>query len=183
MSNQPHIPAPTHIKMDGYSTHLPYLVAAVIRSQHLYPGVPILELGCGLYSTPVLTHMAAELGIGLESFATDRPWAEHVNSVIGKGLGGGHHPKVTVIPTWAGWAPLRPYGVCLLDNELLIVDRFAMLPMLLEWCQCVVFHDATTAIKGRGIKFDSLMAMGCDVQIHHELPSGTAVIWRNRKKI
>jgi len=37
------------LKIDPYATHLPLLVACVSNTEG-----PVLELGCGLYSTPVL---------------------------------------------------------------------------------------------------------------------------------
>lgn len=56
-------------KIDAYGTHLPLLVACVAAT-----GGPVLELGCGLYSTPVL-HALCSTSRKLISAETDSAWA------------------------------------------------------------------------------------------------------------
>jgi len=55
------------LKINPYATHLPLLAACVASS-----GGPVLELGCGLYSTPVLHALC--LGRTLLSVESDPEW-------------------------------------------------------------------------------------------------------------
>lgn len=111
--------------IDGYATHLPALVAAASIAEG-----PWLELGCGFYSTPVLAALSQVRGIELEVLSTTFDWAEKIRP----------YHEVSVIPSW-NWKPDREYGLCFLDNELLVRERVLMLPMLLKACEIVVMHD------------------------------------------
>lgn len=55
------------VRMDSYATHLPLLTACVAATQG-----PVLELGCGLYSTPVLHALC--LNRPLTSLEYDAEW-------------------------------------------------------------------------------------------------------------
>jgi len=64
------------LSIDPYATHLPLLAACVANS-----GGPVLELGCGLYSTPVLHALC--LGRRLVSVESNAEWYErfkHLNT-------------------------------------------------------------------------------------------------------
>jgi hypothetical protein len=58
--------------MDPYSTHLPVLTAAICRTAK----GPVLELGCGYYSTPVLHEICAVQNRILISADNDKSWLE-----------------------------------------------------------------------------------------------------------
>lgn len=60
-------------QIDPYSSHLPTLAAAMgLMARH---GGDVLELGSGLYSTPVLKAFSHAIGITFRSFDNDRDWA------------------------------------------------------------------------------------------------------------
>lgn len=57
------------LKLEPYATHLPLLVACVAHTHG-----PVLELGCGLYSTPVLHALC--LDRPLVSLESDEKWLD-----------------------------------------------------------------------------------------------------------
>lgn len=149
--------------MDGYATHLQYTVRAALEGRVLSEWKPFLELGCGDYSTPVLREIAESAGVGFDCFSTDQVW--------------GVKHGATIIPSWTGWKPARQYGFCLLDNELLVVERFAMLPMLSRYCRIIVFHDSST-LKKRGImSWDAVRKYFDRIEDYEKLEPGTAILY------
>lgn len=87
---------------------------------------PILELGCGDYSTPVLAAIAAHLGVPFSFMSSAPEWAA-------KYAGG-------TIVDWATVA-FPPADVVFLDNEELTRDRIKHLPALAKTSRVVVMHD------------------------------------------
>jgi len=86
----------------GYGSHFPVLAAAVARSLG-----PVLELGCGWTSTPMLRLMCtrtAGLPIPriLESYDSNPEWAKIFN--------------VPLVENWSKWEPKQKhYGVAFID--------------------------------------------------------------------
>jgi hypothetical protein len=62
-------PSPPRPQIDPYGTHFPLLAAACAASKG-----PILELGCGTWSTPMLHEIAKATGRRLVSLETDPEW-------------------------------------------------------------------------------------------------------------
>jgi hypothetical protein len=82
------------------------------------------------------------------------------------------------VESWDGWSPAKQYGLCLLDNELSGPKRFAMLPMLSKFCQCVVQHDAV-ALESKGVSWDTAKKWFARIEIHRDSANGTATLWRD----
>lgn len=89
----------------GVSSHFPVLAAAVMRTYE-----PILELGCGWGSTPMLQLMCKWHAIGhgewvpreVESYDNNEDWAKTFGA--------------TYVPRWDKWEPKEPhYGVAFVD--------------------------------------------------------------------
>jgi len=100
---------PQH-RMAGYASHLPVLIACVLRTQHESVH-PVLELGCGAYSTPVLHAMCCESGRQLFSYETDAGWLEAFKYYC-------HPPhSFKLVEDWAA-VPVesRRWGVVLVDH-------------------------------------------------------------------
>lgn len=68
--------------MDLSSTHLPYLALAVLKF-----GGPVLEIGCGPYSTPLLR----SLNVPVTSIEREQEW---VKKMLEKGIEVRHEPVI-----------------------------------------------------------------------------------------
>lgn len=79
----------------GYGSHFPVLAAAVAKTTG-----PVLELGCGWTSTPMLRLMCRDRK--LESYDTDKEWAKTFD--------------VPLVERWDKWEPKEQhYGVIFID--------------------------------------------------------------------
>lgn len=118
--------------MDGYATHLPVVAAAAQWSAQF--DLPILELGCGDYSTPLLRAMAQ--GRELHVASSDPEWNSKYKDIVD------HLEQVPSRDSWQQWrSKTGIYGMCLLDNEELVLNRIKHIPRLLENCAIIVMHD------------------------------------------
>lgn len=128
--------------MDRYATHLEALIRTALRTKG-----PILELGCGDYSTPLLVAFAEEQGRELLVQASDELWLDRFTSYEGP-------PSIRMeLVTWSRWAPPTPqcsgeskWGFVFLDSEESTADRIRRLPALLAVTDIVVMHDADKAM-------------------------------------
>lgn len=97
--------------MDAYGSFLPLLVGAVARTDG-----PVLELGCGEYSTLVLHEMCRASGRWLLSAESDAGWHARFADLAG--------PRhcVDLVTDWEAWwtpllAPLAdPWDVAFVDH-------------------------------------------------------------------
>ena len=117
-------------RMDAYSTHIEALVNAA-----LYTEGDILELGCGDYSTPVLSSIAKRLGVKLFVKSSSPDWANKYTSLA----------DVEIVD-WETWKPVGKYGLVFLDNEQYTSERIKLLPMLAKVSKVIVMHDADAAM-------------------------------------
>jgi hypothetical protein len=82
----------------GYGSHFPVLAAAILKTTG-----PVLELGCGWTSTPML-RLLCRPNRTLESYDNSKEWAEQFN--------------VPVVENWSKWEPLQQhYGVAFIDSH------------------------------------------------------------------
>jgi hypothetical protein len=124
---EPASPEPTS-QPDPYSTHLEALAKAVATTTG-----PVLELGCGHYSTPLLRAFTKAAGRPFTIAAAPSEWSARYKSEA---------DDFVEVRDWSKFEIRHDVGLCLLDNELLTRDRFAMLAGLLPWCRAIVVHDA-----------------------------------------
>lgn len=45
------------------------------------------------------------------------------------------------VSAWTKWQPQGMWGMCLIDNEQLVIDRIKLIPGLLDCCKFIVMHD------------------------------------------
>jgi len=121
---------------------------------------PILELGCGDYSTPVLAAIAAHLGVQFSFMSSSQEWAE-------KYPGGRIVDWETVVFPQA--------DVVFLDNEERTRDRIKHLPALAKTSRVVVMHDISACIARPA--FAGLVAGFANFCAYPE--HNTGVAWRN----
>lgn len=109
--------------MDPYATHLPVLVREALQARG-----PILELGCGDYSTPVLAEIAQHVEQPFFFYSADPVWSARFPTVQ------------KYIVDWAA-VKFPPADIVLLDNEQFTKDRIRHLPALSKTSRVVVVHD------------------------------------------
>ena len=121
--------------MDPYSTHVAVTAMALQRTGELFPKMPIMECGCGDYSTPVCWMMAK--GRRLDVYSADPSWSDRYRGIA----------NVIPVPMrgakeWGKYDIHREYGLCLLDSEESVVNRAKQVPRLLKAAKVVVMHDS-----------------------------------------
>ena len=126
--------------MDPYSTHIPVTALALHMTGKLFPGLPILECGCGDYSTPMIELLKG--GRRHDILSCDPTWSDMYQDVADKII-----PVQPIAPhRWGEYSLDDEYGLCLLDSEELTVYRRGQVPRLLESCRVVVMHDASAPL-------------------------------------
>ena len=118
--------------MDPYATHLEVLIGTAADTKG-----PILELGCGNYSTLPLAALCAAQGRQFKAQASNAEWAAQFGELV-------------EIVDWATWEPPVPegggkWGMVFLDSEEAVRDRIKRLPILADITDRVVMHDANVA--------------------------------------
>ena len=127
--------------MDRFATHLRLTVAAALKSAELWVGSGILELGCGDYSTPILYEIAKNQKRPFRFVSSDEKWARRFPFANHSIIESTAWQKIDFCGDW---------GMVLLDNEELVVDRFKQIERLSPFARCIVFHDADT-VPQRGL--------------------------------
>jgi len=64
------------IGLNPFGTHLPMLMGCVVKA-----GGPVLEMGCGYYSTPMLHYLCSAMGLDLTSADTSLEWLARFQSL------------------------------------------------------------------------------------------------------
>ena len=90
---------------DPFSTHQQMLVRYLLRSTG-----PILELGCGGYSTPIIHEFAVEQRRKATTVDTDLWWIKQFES-----LQSPMH-DIRHIVEWDDWIVEGPYGIAFIDH-------------------------------------------------------------------
>lgn len=115
--------------MDTKATHLRVLTRYAMFAPR---GSVIAEMGCGYYSTFVLSEICQARGIDFQVYYSDEDWAGHIR------------PSVTaqwMFTDWIGWDCPKAF-LTLLDNEQSVAARSTHLPLLLKRNVFVIIHDA-----------------------------------------
>ncbi len=126
--------------MDPYSTHIPVTALALHMTGKLMPGLPIMECGCGDYSTPMIELLKG--GRRHDIYSSDPTWSDMYQDVADRII-----PVKSIGPhQWGEYDLDDTYGLCLLDSEELTVHRRGQIPRLLDACRVVVMHDASAPL-------------------------------------
>ena len=96
----------------GVYSHFPVLAAALAKTTG-----PVLELGMGWGSTPLLHTVCRAQNRTLASFETDRRWMDQFSFLEGGEVGTRTHHMYFIEDWLKGfpWATAGPYGVALID--------------------------------------------------------------------
>ena len=123
------------VPMDPYATHLVPSITAAVHTGLLWPKSSILELGCGHYSTPILSSIAKTQGRNFQLITSDPVWAQQFQN-------DSDHLKLIDFSIWPKVFFEGDWGFVLVDHEELVIDRYLQLLKLHEKAKVVVFHDA-----------------------------------------
>jgi hypothetical protein len=136
------------VSSDPYSTHLVPSITAAMHSGLIWPTSTILELGCGHYSTPILSSIAKGQNRKFRLITSDANWAKPFEKDP-------HQLDLIDFSMWKGLEFQEEYGMVLIDHEELVIDRFVHLFQLSERAKVVVFHDANR-IDEMGVSWDAM---------------------------
>jgi hypothetical protein len=118
--------------MDGYATHIPVLAWAAARAQRRWPLFGFVEYGCGWYSTPMLARMhPSRLAPPIVVYTSSGDWGKKFEDIA----------DIRFVDDWQGFTLTGEYGLALLDNEELVVDRIKHLDNMVSCAHIVVMHD------------------------------------------
>lgn len=112
-----------------YATHLPLLVACVQHTQG-----PVLELGLGTFSTPVLHALCAEHQRVLYSLESDPLWLREFEHFATP------WHKLVLVEDWAKTLIEQPWDVALVDQAPPI-QRVQDVARLRSFAKFIVVHD------------------------------------------
>ena len=125
----------------GYSTHQATLVKYALRAPE---GSTIIELGCGNFSTTVLSQIASARKLRYIVYTDDEKWAEVVKPTCLDNI------EWNIIENWKIWKPTEDAYFYFLDNSELCVNRFKQIAKIKKFSQFVICHDSCTYTK-RGV--------------------------------
>ena len=122
--------------MDPYATHQPILAMAAANVTALWPELPFLELGCGDYSTPLLT---AIHGRPHTVWASNKAWLDKYR-----------YPMTYLVDNWAEVDfSQHLWGLVFVDNEENSKLRALRVAAALKHAKVVVTHDAHWPIEAK----------------------------------
>jgi hypothetical protein len=117
------------IPPDPYSTHQRLLVRGLMETTG-----PVLELGCGHYSTPIVQEICRSMDRELTSLDNHPAW---VKQFVAKTV------------RWDRFSPNRFHGLTLIDHaDPPHHQRWKQILKLLPWCDTFVVHDAEDRLYG-----------------------------------
>jgi hypothetical protein len=122
-----------------WGSHQPLLFKVLEK----YGSTPLLELGCGDFSTPYM----AKAGL-LDIYSTDPIWASKYEKIA----------TVNHLTTWDGFRVKEDklYTVTLLDSEELVVNRLKQIPYLLTISKIVIMHDWRASLPVQECKYQGI---------------------------
>ena len=106
------------------------------------------ELGCGHYSTPLLSSVAKIQGRDFHLITSDLGWAKNFQ-------GDPHQLRIIDFSMWPELSFEDEWGIVLVDHEEFVIYRYVQLLKLSQKAKIVVFHDAN-CIEEQYISWDPI---------------------------
>jgi len=116
--------------IDPYATHMAVLAACAMRAEG-----PVLELGVGFYSTPLLHVICAMRGLRLVSVDKVHAWLER----FGRLRGPAHELRIASMPADAPDLAQSAWGLAFVDNAQ--SERAPWIAALADRADLIVAHD------------------------------------------
>lgn len=120
------------MSIERYASHLPVLSFVAMRLHDKIDSV--LEVGCGYYSTPLLSVLAAGKGLRRTILESDREWAAQISDLFG----------VAVTQFNAEELPasvVRQWGLVFIDSAI-EAARARHAIRLREYAKVIILHDS-----------------------------------------
>lgn len=144
--------------MDPYATHLAPLVETALATDG-----PIIELGCGDYSTPILAAIARHKGNAFSAMTSSREWGARFEGLC----------RIIYVDNWLDVVFPDEIGLAFVDNEQKTRDRILHLPALRNRASVVVLHDIENCM-ARGHWAE--MVEGYTVDLRRRYAPGTGIL-------
>lgn len=119
------------VKFTGYHSHLPALVGAFTRTEG-----PVLEIGSGVFSTPVLHDLAAKADRRLVTYEENGAWAKAISTKVA-----GPNHEFRVVESYDDMELIEPWGLALVDRPG-VPGRLKDTRLLAPITDVVVLHAA-----------------------------------------
>jgi hypothetical protein len=154
---------------EGWATHMPLLASVVATAR---PG-PVLEIGVGRGSSPLLVEMCRAMGRDLVGIDSEQPWLDEIASVL-------TYPSLIHMPDWSAlpaWLAEHPVWSVIFIDHGPGEARLPVLKMVHEHADVeqIVCHDVHNP--GYLIGFDEyLMTKFKHYAEYVIMPSCTAVV-------
>jgi hypothetical protein len=134
--------------VNPFATHIPLLLACLQRTSG-----PVLELGCGWFSTPLLSAFATDRLV--RTVETDRQWHAEISKICTLQPCTRHRHQIVFVPDYDE-APLedQQWAIVLLDHEP-PSRRGVDALRLRNRCQLMIGHDSQHPDYGYAPVFDT----------------------------
>jgi hypothetical protein len=126
------------VPVDGYSTHQQILVKYALKAPK---GSTIIELGCGFYSTPLLSSIAEHNDLNYIVYSSDQVWTNKVKPTVSQDITWVH------VNNWNDWKLDQETFLVFLDNEELMVNRYKQIDKMIDKAEFVICHDSNIYTK------------------------------------
>ena len=159
---------------DGYSTHQKLLVRYALMAPE---GSNIVEMGVGMFSTPILSEIATVRKLNLFVYHQDEQWANKVKEVV-------NNPRInwTYVDDWSKWKPKESAYFYFLDNEELVINRYQQIAKIKPYCSYVIIHDADTYPKrGVDLNAEEIIAIDKTQTPHTAVIRGSSIVKVSQK--
>ena len=126
--------------IDGWSTHQFPLITAAMNTEG-----PIVEFGCGNYSTPLLHAIAKKQQREFTVYSSDGEWAKSFMDLA---------DSITVIRNeqWKGRLFEHHAGLLFVDSEQSVKDREPQIRRYADQVEVIVIHDAQVLQRGKTLQ-------------------------------
>jgi hypothetical protein len=156
------------VPMDSYATHLVPSITAAIQTGLLWAKSSILELGCGYYSTPLLSAIAKQQERKFQLITSNPEWSKQFQN----------DPDQLKLIDFSAWPEVQflgEWGMVLVDHEERVIDRYSQLFKLNEKAKVVVLHDANR-IEEQGISWGLIHALYQHIYFYDRYYPKTAIM-------
>lgn len=117
--------------LGDYGSHYPILAAAVARTAG-----PVLELGAGDWSTPMLHYMCKAMGRHLDTCDSDPKWLDRFGEYRSE-----HHQLINMHSNWVALVNVVRFGVAFVDSAP-GEGRVQWIERLKDRTHFIVAHDS-----------------------------------------
>lgn len=120
------------VNSDPYSTHIKLLTKYLLKAQN---NQTIIETGCGLYSSPIISEFANSRNLKHIIYYQDKDWKTYVSKYINKST------TFIEIKNWEKFFPEKCF-LLFHDSEELVINRFKRIKQIIKNTEYLILHDS-----------------------------------------